>query len=51
MVVSASKMVVVAQLARASACGAEGYRIVPGRPPSVRKYKYIKQGNDFLILN
>ena len=35
MVVSASKMVAVAQLARASACGAEGYRIIPGRPPQV----------------
>ena len=27
-------MVAVAQLARASACGAEGCRIVPDRPPS-----------------
>lgn len=32
-------MVVVAQLARASACGAEGCRIVPGRPPQQIRLK------------
>ena len=35
-------MVVVAQLARAPACGAGGCRIIPGRPPTMKNYS---QGN------